>query len=190
MKLLTGIAVTLLSLNLFADVVESLPKEDNLAKVARAVGTQLRDSNISSGTTSLSAGQVKGSGNFAALVKKAFAEEFKAQQDVELPSDAKLNVVIGKFVDGDEKNGDVYKMTDALLESNDYNPSNKEIRESSARSLWAVLRKLPVSEKTMIGHVKVRLKDNNSDELRTIQYFLLMNGDEKVVQFYTVEGTM
>ncbi len=189
MKLFIGLVLTVLSLNSFADMVEPLPKEDKLAQVGKAIRTLLRDGNISTGTTELSVGRLKVSGKFEAIVRAAFAEEFKLQQDVELPSDAKLKVVVGKFVDGEEKDGHVYKMASAIIESNDYSPG-KEVLESQARYVWAVLRKLPISDKTLVGHVKVRLRDNNSQEMRTVQYFLLLNGDKKAVQLYTVEGTM
>lgn len=195
MKILVGALATLVSLSLFAGVIESLPKEDKLAAISKAVGTNLADSNIASGTTALSAGKLSPEAKFSnakeftALLKTAFKEEFKYHQDEELPESAKLTVKIGNFVDGDEKNGDVYKMTSALMESNDYSP-NPEIRESSARTLWAVLRKLPVSKKTLVGHIQTKLEDKYSGEVRSIQYFLLMNSDKKAVQFFTIEGSM
>lgn len=197
MKQLSITLMMLFSVAALADIVEPLPKSDSFAKTARAIATQLSDGNISTGETTLWVGELKGSGRFKTkdefekLVLQGFKLALKDRQDIDLPESTKLVVSVGKFVDGDEKNGDVHKMTAALIESNAYNTENKEIWNSSARYIWAVLRKFPVSEKTLFGHVKAKVKNTVSGQgTRTVQYFLLVNNDKKAIQFFTAEGDM
>jgi hypothetical protein len=180
-----------LSANVFADVVEPLPKNDRLGQVARAVGTQLRDGNISTGTTAYWAGKLKRGGKFAderefaKFVRGAFAEAFKDDRGEALPDDAKIQVTAGRFSDAKAR-----AMRDAIMASNDYNPDNKEIRDSQERYVWAVLRKLPATEETWYGHARTKLQDSNSRAWRTVDYFLLVNEDRKTVQLFTIEGSM
>lgn len=196
MKLFLSGLLLALSFQAAADITKPLPQSDPLAKVARAVGVQLADGNISTGTTKLWAGQVKSRGNFTkkndfkTLVEQGFAEAFKDDREEALPDDAKIQVTVGSFVDGDGKNGTVHKMTAALIESNAYNSNSEEVWSSQARFLWAVLRKLPVTQKTLVGHAQTRVEDSSSGEQRTIQYFLLLNPNRKAIQFFTIEGTM
>jgi hypothetical protein len=194
MKTVFTLTIILISVAALADITHPLSAKDPLAQVARAVGTNLRDSNISTGTTELWAGKLLASravtrkDDFEELVRFGFSEAFQKRYDGALR--ARIQLKVNKFVDGDGRAGDVYEMTSALIESNAYNTQSKKIRESSARALWAVLRKLPVSENTMFGHASSRLKDDSSGEMRTLQYFLLLNPDGRAVQFFTVEGTM
>jgi hypothetical protein len=196
MKLILSALLTVVSMQAFADIVKPLPKGDSLGKVAKAVGTQLGDGNISTGTTQLWAGELKrrewfkGKEEFKAYVKAGFAESFKDDREETLPTDAKIQVTVSQFVDGDGKNGTVHKMAAAIMESNDYNTENRDIWKGSARYVWAVLRKLPVSKQTLVGHAKTRIIDSSSGEERTIQYFLLVNKDRKAVQLFTIEGSM
>jgi hypothetical protein len=189
MKLL--ISFLFVSINAFAaDIVKPLPSADPLAKTVNAIATQLSDGNISNhGANLLWVGHVVKSDQFENLLRKGFSDAYKFQMDQALPANAKLEITKGTFVDGDGKPGSVYKMTAALLEANDYNTSNKEIWESQARYLWAVLRKFPVSSKTQFGHIKTSAR-NSSGKKQSIQYFLLLNPDQKAIQFFTAQGSM
>jgi hypothetical protein len=198
MKNFLVLAMAIVSLNVSADIVNPLPSKDPLGRVARAVATQLADSNISSGTTSLWAGTAKLSDwfededdqEFAAYVRKGFLEAFNDDREEKFPKGIELVIEVGNFIDGDGKNGTVRKMVAAIIESNDYNPKNQEIWNTQARPVWAVLRKLPVTNETYVGHVKVRQEDKSSGKMRTIQYFLILNRDKKAVQLFTIEGSM
>ena len=196
MKFILSLAVTLFAFTASADIVKDLPKSDSLAGVANRVGELLRDNNISTGTTLIWAGELKNKrrslteDSLEELATEGFAAEFKTQTKENLPTGSKLQVRIGRFVDGDGARGTVHKMTAALMESNDYNTDNKELWDAQARYLWAILRQLPVSEKTWVAHLKTRVMDSSAEELRTVQYFLLLNADGRAVQFFTIQGTM
>jgi hypothetical protein len=194
MKLFISLMLIFASLNVFADIVNKLPASDSLRKTTNAIATQLSDANITSGTTTLWSGKLKAAVNLKnkkalkGLVLEGFKDAFKDDTGDALPNDAKLEVTVGNFVDGE--NGDIAKMTDALMESNDYNTKNRELREGQARYLWVVLRKLPVAKDTVIGHVKTRMVDASSGSERSIQYFVLISAEKKAVQFFTIEGSM
>lgn len=191
--LFTAVMMTVAMAN--AKLIKDLPANDPLAKVGKAIGTTLNDGNISTGTTSLKVGLVKDTegldeaATLAKFAEKAFAEKFEDRTGEKLPKTAKLTTKAMNFVDGDGKSGTVYAMTSALMESNAYNDSEK-MREQQAKYLWVVLRKLPVNAATSVAEIKTVLKDESSEENRTIRYFLLVNGDGKVVEFFTIEGTM
>ncbi len=196
MKFIFCTIFTLLTLNASADVVRPLPKGDTLRGAATAIGNQLADGNISTGTTLLWAGQLKTKQivqtypEMETLVKLGFADAFRSRVGEDVPANSKLDIKINRFVDGSGKMGTVAAMTEAIMQSNDYNPANRELRKSQARYLWVVLRKLPVNSQTLVGHVTTRLRDDSSGELRVIQYFLLLNQSGKVIQLFTIEGSM
>ncbi len=189
MKLL--IASLFVSVSAFAaDIVKPLPSADPLRKTVNAIATQLSDGNISNhGANLIWVGRVVKADQFQNLLKRGFSEAYKFEMDQPVPADAKLEVNVGSFVDGDGRAGSVYKMTAALMEANDYNTGNKEIWESQARYLWAVLRKFPVGNKTQFGHIKTTVR-NSSGKKQSIQYFLLLNADQKAIQFFTAQGSM
>lgn len=190
MKLLIGLMFALVSASASADIVKALPASDQLGKTAKAIGTQLRDGNISTGTTELWAGKLKESltsKHFPELVRQGFIQAYKTNTGNNWPKNAEIRAPYGKFVDGDE--GDVIKLTDAIMESNDYNTDNGEIWTAQSRYVWVVLRKLPVNENTVLGHVTVKITDENGDK-RTVRYFLLVGEDNKAVQLFTIQGSM
>lgn len=158
-------------------------------KTIESIATQLNDNNISTGTTLLWLGQLKPSNthkNIQTLSKNGMLATFKNKTGVELPQNAKLKILTGTFTVAF-----VNKMVDALLESNDYNTRNNKLRQEQSRYLWAALRKFSVSSSnSQVGHTSTRIKDDGSGELRTIQYFLIKNSDGKVLQFFTIQGSM
>lgn len=189
MKSILSLIVLFASFNASASLLTPLNKSDKLAGTTRAIATRLSDNNISTGTTQLSAGYVSNTETFKAAVVQGFQEAYQANTGEAVPANAKLKVTLGKFVDGDAKNGTVYAMTTGIMESNDYYDS-QENRDPQARNLWVVLRKLPVSSDTVVGQVVTRVKNDSTDEMVTIRYFLVMNPDQKAVQLFTIQGSM
>lgn len=194
MKLLLTLFVAALGFNSTADVVSALPAKDRLAQVAKAIGTQLGDGNISTGTTELWAGKMKtmkglDKKNAEATVTAAFKEAFQDDRGEKVPADAKLTVSVHSFKEGDAKGSDAYKMAQAIMLSNAYGDAD-EVWQAQLRYVWAVLRAMPVSKETFVGSVKTKLHDDSSDEDRVIEYFILINKDGKAVQLFTIEGTM
>lgn len=196
MKLLISAVLTLVSMQAFADITQPLAQNDSLGRVTKAIASQLTDANISTGVTRLWAGQLTDMQSltnmtaFEALVAKGFAEAFQYDSDTTLPADAKVSIAVGPFIDSRDTTNTVYAMTAALMESNAYDTSNKSLWNEQSRYLWADLRELPVSTQTLVGHATTRIVDDIAGEERTLQYFLLVNGDGKAVQFYTLEGDM
>lgn len=179
-----------------ADIVNSLPKNNEFGKVARRIGTRLADNNISTGITSLWAGQLKYQGeyddfeDYNNLVLDGFKKSYKKHIGADAPADTNLKAYSEYFIDGETRSSTAYKMTTAVMESNDFT-NNKENRESQARLLWVVLRKMPVSKTTQVGHVTTTLNDDVTGEKKRVQYFLLLNEKEKtVLQLFTIEGSM
>lgn len=197
MKIVLVCFLAFASVNTWAgEIFKSLPQGNRLAKVAAAVGTQLNDGNISTGSTKLSASQLsdlKRVANTSAvkiLTIDAFAAAHKSDTGEVLPRDIKTQVNVGHFVDGEGPGGTIHNMTAALMRSNDYNTKNKQLWQSQARYLWAVARQLPVNARTWVGSVKTQVMDSSVGELRTIQYFILVNPDGRALQFFTIQGTM
>lgn len=177
-----------------AKLIKNLPANDPLARVGKAIGTQLSDGNISTGMSSLRVGVIQNTegldeaSTLAAFAEKAFTEKIKDRYD-KTAALAPLKVKATNFVDGDGKKGTVYAMTSALIEGNAYNDS-KEQREPLTRYVWAVLRKMPVSASTSVAEINTVVKDEVVEQDLKVRYFLLVNGDGKAVELLTVEGTM
>lgn len=196
MRFVIAILFAAFALQAHADIVKKLPAKDSLRRTAEAIGTTLNDNNIAGGTTRLWAGQLSGKisiakeDQFKAAVIKGLRDAYKANGSEALAKDAAIEVLASEFVDGDGKRGTVHAMTAALMESNDYETANEELWASQARYLWAVLRKLPVNGRTLVGHATTKITDSDSGDTRSVQYFLLVNQDGRAVQLFTVQGSM
>src|SRR3954452_5835257 len=103
MKSFMTFALVIFSVSAHAKILEKLPADDALARVAKAVGTQLADGNISSGTTTLSAGkliEIK-KADFQSYLEAGFVTAYKKSFDNQTPESARTTIVIGNFIEGD-----------------------------------------------------------------------------------------
>lgn len=191
MKLILSLSLFLLSLNTFADIAKPLAASDDLAKVAKAVNSKLRDNNISSGgSNEIWAGKLKSTNlDMRALTVEGLKQAYKDKNGEALPKNVVIRFKVGQFKDGDGKTDSVAKMVKGLLESNAYNPEDKETVENQARYIFAVLRKLPVNTTTIIGEAETRVLDSNGEKA-TVRYFLVIGENSRTVQLLTQQGSM
>ncbi len=168
-----------------------LGKADPLQIVVSEVAVELRDGNISTGTTMAHAMQItsKLPGNSADWKKLAvalFAKDFEFDAETSLPASATLRIssysMMAKSIAAAAK---------AIAESNDYNMKNEELMASMSDYVTKMLAPLGDSRDIHFLAVKTRLMSDVTESMRNVRTHLFVNvKDGKTLAIYTIQGTM
>ncbi len=175
--------VLLFSVQAFAasDLVP-LRSSDKLAKMVTAINTKIRDENISGcGVSQAKAFAVEEEVNWdktaKELLMETYGDDFKAKGSIEVE-------VVQNF-----EPAHVAEATDALMASNDYNPKAKDIRRQLSRTVWAMLRELGVSSKSLV--ISAEVDALSSCGKQNVQSFLFVNPKTKrAVHIFAAQGFM
>ena len=115
-----------------------------------------------------------------------FEDRFRHHVGEALPPEARVTRKAGKF-----RSALVGEIGLSLANGNAYDTSNPANLRPLERMLWVVLRKLPVDKNTLASSVRARLRSDRTGDMRTIEYFLLLDrGSRKFVEIFVIVGTM
>lgn len=168
-----------------------LGKTDPLQVVVSEVAVELRDGNISTGTTMAHAIQITSklpvkSLDWKKLAIALFAEDFEFQAETPLPTSAPLRIssypMSAKSIAAAAK---------AVAESNDYNMKNEELLASMSNYVLKMLAPLGDVKDIHFLAVKTRLMSDVTESMRNVRTHLFVNvKDGKTLAIFTIQGTM
>lgn len=164
--------------------IRALSATDPLSKTASAIHTYLSDSNISGcGVTRVEALRVAENvkdWNVTSreLLQESFGDEYHPLHEPKIKVTKRFSARSIKVA------------VDAIMQSNDYNPKNAEIRQHTTRTVWALLRKLKIQSDSLVVRADVEVKSDCGDKQK-VQSLLFINTEtQKAIHIFTEQGFM
>jgi hypothetical protein len=178
------VSLLLLSQTVFAANQKALPKNDAVAKIVAAIGTEWRDGNISTGTTEIYAIKWNSDAN-------QYYEDDTKELFLDLVDENIQNARISKtdFESIDVVSDGVEKAAKDFMLSNAYSPDQKTFSNTVGK-IYAILKTLSNSDYRNLSTTRYSAVLTNDGEKRQVSMVVFSSSNKKAVVFFFVEGTM